>query len=410
MKPRFSLSIGTKIFGIATSMLTLLLGVTYLSYIRIRQVNGELTDIAEYLAPLTENLAQINVHALEQEIHFERMLRYYTIEPVDEERVNAEEAAFEARGQEVDEEITAAIELADVAAQNTYEFEDTLEVARIRPLLTVLEEDHQKLHELSLQILKLLEAGNKEDAEFLATQLADFEDDFDARLQSILFELTEFIEDSASQAQANEENTLKVSWWFAGIATGVGVVFASLVTIGLVRPVRRLVEKTRAVEQGNLQVELPVYSGDEIGKLTDAFNTLVRELREKERLKTTFGQYVDPRIIETLLGQQPQSESGQRQMMTLFFSDIAGFSSISELLTPAGLVNLINEYLTLASVPIKEHRGVINQFIGDAVSAFWGEPFVDQAEHAILACYAALEQFDQLVKLRRALPDLLGIR
>ena len=97
-------------------------------------------------------------------------------------------------------------------------------------------------------------------------------------------------------------------------------------------------------------------------------------------------------------------------MMTLFFSDIAGFSSISELLTPAGLVNLINEYLTLASVPIKEHRGVINQFIGDAVSAFWGEPFVDQAEHAILACYAALEQFDQLVKLRRALPDLLGIR
>ncbi|MEO0985193.1 MAG: adenylate/guanylate cyclase domain-containing protein [Cyanobacteria bacterium J06639_14] len=410
MKPRFSLSIGTKIFGIATSMLTLLLGVTYLSYIRIRQVSGELTDIAVYLAPLTENLAEINVHALEQEIHFERMLRYYEIEPMDEDRVKAEAVAFETRGQQVDEEIAAAIELADAAAHNTYKLEDALEVARIRPLLTVLEEDHQKLHELSLQIIELLEADNKEDAEFLTRQLADFEDDFDARLQGILFELTEFIEGSAAQAQAHEQNTLRVSWWFAGIATGVGVVFASLVTAGLVRPVRRLVAKTQVVEQGNLEVELPVYSTDEVGKLTDSFNTLVQELREKERLKTTFGQYVDPRIVETLLAQQSQSDSGQRQMMTLFFSDIAGFSRISEVLTPAGLVTLINEYLTLASVPIKEHRGVINQFIGDAVSAFWGVPFVGQAEHAKLACYAALEQFDQLAKLRRALPDLLGIR
>ena len=115
-------------------------------------------------------------------------------------------------------------------------------------------------------------------------------------------------------------------------------------------------------------------------------------------------------LSKTLLAQQSRSDSGQRQVMTLFFSDIVGFSRISELLTPTGLVNLINEYLTLASAPIKDHHGVINQFIGDAVSAFWGAPFVDQAEHAKLACYAALEQFDQLVKLRRALPDLLGIR
>ncbi|NER84105.1 MAG: adenylate/guanylate cyclase domain-containing protein, partial [Leptolyngbya sp. SIO1D8] len=194
------------------------------------------------------------------------------------------------------------------------------------------------------------------------------------------------------------------------IATGVGVVFASVVTAGLVRPVRRLVEKTHAVEQGDLEVELPVYSADEVGKLTASFNRMVSELREKERLKTTFGQYVDPRIVETLLAQQAQAEHSQRQMMTVFFSDLAGFSGIGELLTPSGLVTLINEYFTLMTFPIQEHHGVINQFIGDAITAFWGPPFVNAEDHAKLSCYAALEQFDQLAKLRRSLPDLLGIR
>ena len=93
MKLRFSLSIGTKIFGVATSMLTLLLGVTCLNYIRIRQVNHELIDIAHYLAPLTENLAEINVHVLEQEIHFERMFRSYENVIVDIAQTNSEQQA-----------------------------------------------------------------------------------------------------------------------------------------------------------------------------------------------------------------------------------------------------------------------------------------------------------------------------
>ena len=410
MKPRFSLSIGTKIFGVATSMLALLMGVTYLSYSRIRQVNHELKTIATHLAPLKETIATINVHVLEQEIHFERTLRYYETEPINGVLIEAEIAAFEERGQGVDDEIAAAIALADEAAKATNTRANALEIARLRPLLMILEADHQELHDRSFQIIELLEAGDRPEAAFLDEQLTEFEDNFDARIQAILFELTDFTEAAAAQAQAHEQNILSVSWWLAAIASVVGILFASIVAAKLTRPVRRLVKQTQAVEQGDLEAELPVYSGDEVGELTDSFNAMVRELREKERLKTTFGRYVDPRIVETLLEQQTPPESGQRQRMTVFFSDIAGFSGISELLTPAGLVTLINHYLTLASAPIQEHRGVINQFIGDAVSAFWGPPFVDETDCAKLACYVALEQFDQLVKLRRALPDLLGLR
>ena len=410
MKSRVSIPIGVKIFGVASSMLALLLGVTYLSYVRIRQVNRELTNIAAYLTPITKDIAEINIHVLEQEIHFERTVRYYETEPRNPARIAAEIITFEERGELVDIEIAATRALADEALENAYKTEDVLEIVRIRPLLTILEEDHQRLHEHSVEILTLLESGEFAEAEILNRQLEEFKDDFDARLQAVLFELTEFIEHAAREVEAHERSTLAISWWLAGIASVVGLTFAAVVTAGLVRPVRRLLSETHAVEQGNLDVELPVYSTDEVGKLTDSFNIMVRDLREKKRLKATFGQYVDPRIVETLLDQQTSSQGGQRQMMTMFFSDIAGFSSLSELLTPAKLVTLLNQYLTLASVPIQEHRGVLNQFIGDAVSAFWGPPFVEPDDHAKLACFAALEQFDQLAKLQRNLPDLLGIR
>jgi adenylate cyclase len=137
---------------------------------------------------------------------------------------------------------------------------------------------------------------------------------------------------------------------------------------------------------------------------------MLNEVRQKERLKATFGQYVDPRIVETLVEQVGNIDTSNKQVMTVLFSDIAGFSTISEMLTPTGLVNLINQYLTLASEPITQYNGVIDKFIGDAVTAFWGVPFVGETEHAKLACFAALEQFTQLAKLRRMMPDIMGFR
>ena len=177
------------------------------------------------------------------------------------------------------------------------------------------------------------------------------------------------------------------------------------------RPVKRLIGGTREVEQGNLDVQVAVASRDEVGELADIFNTMVRQIRDKERIKATFGQYVDPLIVYSLIQQSGTvQDEGNRQMMTVFFSDVAHFSTISEMLTPEALVKLINQYLTLAVEPITHNSGVIDKFIGDAVMAFWGPPFADAEEHARLACYAALEQFDQLEKLCRRMPDLMGFR
>jgi adenylate cyclase len=136
---------------------------------------------------------------------------------------------------------------------------------------------------------------------------------------------------------------------------------------------------------------------------------MARELRRKQRLQSAFGQYVDPRIVSSLVS-DGDGAAGERTEVTVFLSDLVGFSSISELLTPDRLVELLNLYLSLAAEPIRRHNGVIDEIIGDAVQAFWGPPFSDPDAHARLACAAALEQADQLVRLRRALPDLLGFR
>jgi adenylate cyclase len=79
-------------------------------------------------------------------------------------------------------------------------------------------------------------------------------------------------------------------------------------------------------------------------------------------------------------------------------------------MTPAGLVNVLNRYLTVISDPVRRNSGIIDKYIGDAVMAFWGPPFAAAEEQARLACYAALEQLAALPAFQAELPDLMGVR
>ncbi len=132
---------------------------------------------------------------------------------------------------------------------------------------------------------------------------------------------------------------------------------------------------------------------DEVGRLTDSFNFFVKELRSKERMKQTFGKYIDPRILEHVLA-QPGAEavaSGRREM-TVLFADLVGFTSLSERLTPLLMVTLLNRHFGLQALAVQEHHGVVDKFVGDSIMAFWGPPFVKPEEHAMLACRAAQAQ------------------
>jgi adenylate cyclase len=166
----------------------------------------------------------------------------------------------------------------------------------------------------------------------------------------------------------------------------------------------------KAVEAGDLDGTLVATSRDEIGRLTIAFNQMVEQLRLKERLRQTFGKYVDPRVVEGLIEGPALAAEGQRRVMTVLFCDVKGFTSTSEGMTPQGLVRVMNRYFSTMSAPIRQRQGVIDKYIGDAIMAYWGPPFTDDAAQAGLASLAALEMLQLVPQLRAELPELLGVR
>ncbi|NQU65690.1 MAG: adenylate/guanylate cyclase domain-containing protein [SAR324 cluster bacterium] len=126
----------------------------------------------------------------------------------------------------------------------------------------------------------------------------------------------------------------------------------------------------------------------------------IEERKQKSFITDAFGQYLSPDVIEALV-EHPEKLSlgGERREMTAFFSDIQGFSTISESLTPDELVALLNKYLTAMCDIISEHNGTIDKFEGDAIIAFWGAP-LDQPDHAKLACFACIDMQKALQNLR----------
>ncbi|MDR0624346.1 MAG: CHASE2 domain-containing protein [Treponema sp.] len=113
-------------------------------------------------------------------------------------------------------------------------------------------------------------------------------------------------------------------------------------------------------------------------------------LREKSFLRSAFSRYLAPQVVEQIIADPSKLNlGGEKREMTAIFTDIRGFSTISEQLDPAELVNLLNLYLTEMSNIVLENRGTIDKYEGDAIIAFFGAP-IYMAEHAVLACKTAI--------------------
>lgn len=145
-----------------------------------------------------------------------------------------------------------------------------------------------------------------------------------------------------------------------------------------------------------------------------SYKYLTEERRKKE-LRTTFSKYVSPAIVEEILSDPSKVELGGRKAkVTVFFSDVRGFTTISEKLDPAALSDLLNGYLTPMTDLVFSNRGTLDKYMGDAIMAFFGAP-IPHPLHAKDACHCALSQIEKLQILRqgfreKGLPDIdIGI-
>lgn len=127
----------------------------------------------------------------------------------------------------------------------------------------------------------------------------------------------------------------------------------------------------------------------------------LREERQKRQIRTAFGQYLSPAMVDRLAGSPDQLRlGGETRELTLLFTDVRGFTAISESYkkNPQGLTRLMNHFLNALSKPILEQQGTIDKYMGDAIMAFWNAP-IDQADHATRGCRAALTMVGRLAEL-----------
>lgn len=125
------------------------------------------------------------------------------------------------------------------------------------------------------------------------------------------------------------------------------------------------------------------------------------ESRNKKQLAGKFGQYIPPELVEEMVdkGADGFSLEGDSREMTVLFSDVRGFTTISEGLDPKQLTQLMNEYLTPMTHIIHSHRGTIDKYMGDAIMAFWGAPLPDE-NHALHALEASMDMIARLKPLQ----------
>jgi class 3 adenylate cyclase len=405
------LSIKRKIIGIALILIALMTVTALISLVLVMQVSGRLEELSQSYAPAYAALARADVHSLERALALRRMVIERTDPTPDQAHYADAHKRFEESGAIVDREVKAARALLDGLIAKGSSFHDTAALVRIDTRLgDLIDGTRVQLNEEVARLLSLLDGRDRKEIDESLQRVDELRDELDRQLDDVRTEMVNLLQADSAATIRRQQTVVIIAMVLTGLAAGLGLVFSVFVSTGLTRPVHRLLEGAHAVERGELDRTLAVTSQDEIGHLTVAFNRMVEQLRLKERIRETFGRYVDPRIVEGLISGPALAAEGQRRVMTVLFCDIKGFVGVSEEMTPQGLVRVMNRYFSVMSAPIHEHGGIIDKYIGDAIMAYWGPPFTPDADQARFAGLAALDMLARVAPFRAELPELLGLR
>lgn len=435
-----TMRISWKIFGTSLIVFGVMAAAAAYSIHKIYGINQELDLISTVYSPLRHEIAQIEIIALQEELELERAekleaeIRADRLEVLShgktdaeidaaldnapelkdriarlEDRLRADLESFEIHAQKVDALLKAAEQRVKEAQALTTSLEDKLELAALYPTLVAIEAQHNNFHSHALTLVTSVDIA-PETREVLEEQLEAEAAKLTERLDTLREHVAEFTNASITTAALHEQQALYASIAATAAAGALALLLSSLVIAGILRPMRALSSGAKRVEEGDFAIELEPRSRDEIGALTVSFNTMVNGLRSTQKIKDTFGQYLDPRVVSGLISDQSDATAGEKKVVSAYFSDLADFTTISEQFTPSGLVQVLNRYLDLMSSEITDRQGVIDKYIGDAIMAFWAQPFCADGQQATLAVQSALKNIELMARFQDELPELTGLQ
>jgi adenylate cyclase len=197
------------------------------------------------------------------------------------------------------------------------------------------------------------------------------------------------------------------------IAALVAIIMGSRLASLMSRALARLNGAYKNVEKDNYTHVEGVKTGDEFELLASGFNSMVDGLRERDKLRATMGKYMTQSVMDHLMRGKVEL-GGETLTVTILFTDIRSFTSISETMTAHELVKLLNEYFTEMVTVIMEEGGVVDKYIGDAIMAVFGAPVSkpDDARRAVRAAVRmrhALAVLNERLTARGAPPIKTGI-
>jgi adenylate cyclase len=354
------MTIREKIFLLAGILLALFGVVVGVLAVIQKLDSDQISNITEYELPLTRLVAEIDVDTDRYELGILRALR---LDPLNPPELATAIAAKKEVADELRADVDAATTLLAKAIQDPgYRAAERVELARIEGSFKYLARSLEGFLATGEQTLAALINGQREDARTTSLGFAKFAQAFGPDLSEIRRNLAGLTDRAARAVLARQRLNTYLSFGLFVAACGIGLGISAVGSARVVGGLRQLVVRTRAIESGKESAPLSILTRDEVGELALSFNRMVEELRTRERIKDTFGKFVDPRIVTRLIGSG--AEQAERRTLTIFFSDIKAFSGISEQLTASAVVNLLNSYFGTVADVIHAHHGFIDKYIG----------------------------------------------
>jgi nitrogen fixation/metabolism regulation signal transduction histidine kinase len=273
------LTIGFKIFSIAIGLLVLMVVTALIGLRMTRTVDDQLGELIHDYFPAYATLAQANTSSERHSTSIRRLMLAFAEQPRNEDKIGELYRRALAAAAASDEGLAETRRLINRQIAHALSPEDDVSLGRLDTLVGVLQEQRKKSEAVFLKLLDAARDNRETEAASLLDELDDLRDDFDHRINADQGEMRRLAEEAVNGTRTYQRHVVEISLVLLVAAGLLGLTVAAAVTMGLVRPVRRLLAGTAAVEGGALETVIPVTSRDEIGHLTVSFNNMVGELR-----------------------------------------------------------------------------------------------------------------------------------